>query len=393
MKKSIKFAEDINETDEEEASRWKYQNRNMPRPSIVQLNNTANANLTRETVTVELRLIILKLGSISTKENRFSCEAFLEASWYDKEIVKNLRENSKVKYDDRFNWNPHLYIQNLVSNQSQEIWYSVEKTTLGYKVSERRRFKGEFSQTFNLHDFPLDLQELCISISSFRTPQEINLIVSQEKLSSINVSTFTQTHEWTLYQTVCNNKNIKSTDYSNDLHCTVEMSVVVTRNPNYYYWNSFLLIFIITMICLCCFSIRCDISSNRMIVSITVLLTLITFKRTLTRNLPSLSYLTSLDQYSLMNILIVFLNCLYHAILGVLTTEFCPTPFKQIDFYAFIGSAVFFYSLNSLYLIRFFLIKFRNRKIIAKREVEYNKNNYAKRARIKSIFQNSQGLD
>lgn len=395
MKKSIKFAEDVQDNEEEDtddlpSSKWKYQNSQQPRPSIVQFDNSISSN--NQFFTVELRLIILKLGNISTKENKFSCEAFMEASWYDKSIVKYAKEKPVIKYDEKVHWNPHLYIQNLVSHQSQEIWYNIEKTSKGYKVSERRRFKGEFSQTFDLRNFPLDLQELCVSISTFRTPQEIKLTVSQEKLSSINVSTFTQTHEWNLHQAVCNSENIEQSDYSVDHHCTIDMSVCVTRKPNYYYWNSFLLIFIITMICLCCFSFRCDISSNRLIVGITVLLTLITFKWTLTKHLPSISYLTNLDQYSLMNIFFVFATCVYHSVLGALTPELCPMPFREIDFYTFIGSTGAFHFINSLYVIRFLVINYKNRKVLEKRNKEYQRNSNAKRARIKSIFQ-SNNLD
>ncbi|CAF0955531.1 unnamed protein product [Brachionus calyciflorus] len=398
MKKSIKFAQNFDDEDDETDSRtpskWTGSSKSsLARPSVIQLDN----NTSNQTYTVELRLIILKIGNIITKENRFSCEAFLEASWYDKNLAKQLSytpENlNKIKYDERYHWNPHLYIQNLLSHQSQEIWYNVEKCSQGYKISEKRRFKGDFSQTFDLKNYPLDLQELTINISTFRPQQEINLIVSTEKLSSINVSTFTQTHEWTLYQTVCSSQVIRTNDITNENQCSVDMSVCVLRKPNYYYWNSFLLAFIITMICLCCFSIRCDISSNRNIVGITVLLTLITFKWSLTKNLPSLSYLTILDQYSLMNIIIVFINNIYFAVMGVFTTETCPAPYKEIDLYVFIGSTVMFHFLNSLHVLRFFVIKYRNRKVLLNRENEYNKNNSAKRARIKSIFQNGSNMD
>ncbi|RNA10666.1 gamma aminobutyric acid receptor subunit [Brachionus plicatilis] len=390
MKKSIKFADDVFDDDEEESNRSKFNSRvSFARPSIVQLDNYNLSS--NQTFTVELRLIILKIGSISTKENKFSCEAFLEASWYDKNIGKNSKffDANKLKYDEKHHWNPHLYIQNLLSHQSQEIWYNVEQCSKGCKISERRRFKGEFSQTFQLKNYPLDLQELTINISSFRTSQEIDLVISTEKLSSINVSTFTQTHEWTLFQTVCSSQMTKTNDITNENQSSMDISVCVMRKPNYYYWNSFLLAFIITMICLCCFAISCDLSGNRNIVATTVLLTLITFKWSVTKNLPSLSYLTILDQYTLMNIIIVFGNNIYFALMGVFAKETCPAPFRQIDFYVFIGSTSLFYLLNSIQVLRFFFIKYKNRKMLLHREDEYNKNNTAKRARIKSIFQNA----
>lgn len=165
------------------------------------------------------------------------------------------------------------------------------------------------------------------------------------------------------------------------------MSVCVSRKPNYYFWNSFLLLFIITLMCFCCFSIRCDISSNRTIVSVTVLLTLITFKWTLNKNIPSISYLTTLDHYSLMNIFIVFGNCVYYAIMGVITSPMCPDPYRRIDFIAFLASVSLFILLNLLNILRFIYYLYKNRKLLNLRNIEYSKNNSAKRARIKSIFQ------
>ena len=57
-------------------------------------------------------------------------------------------------------------------------------------------------QTFNLKNFPFDLQELCLNVSSLRSSKEININLSKEKLSSVDVSAFTQTHEWVLYPAV-----------------------------------------------------------------------------------------------------------------------------------------------------------------------------------------------
>ena len=395
MKKSIKFADDLpqrsnsNIDDElEEAnisSRWKSHNFNKAARSSISVHLDSEKDITNNRLTVEIRVIFLKLGIISTKDNKFSCEAFAEATWYDENFFKN---SSTIEYDENKHWNPRLYIQNILNNQSQEIWYNIEKVDgAGCKVSERRRFKGEFSQMFDLKKFPFDFQSLSITISSFRNSQEVNLVINKEKLSSVNLNTFTQTHEWILHKTVSNNESLKENEFSTERYSSIEISVCVQRISSYYYWNAFIFIFIITMICLCCFSISCDIVGNRLIVSTTVVLTLITFRSVLTRNLPSISYLTIMDQYSLMNILIVFLNLLYFAIIGSVTQEYCPKPYRTVDSGVFIGSVSVFILSNFLSAIRFMVLCYMNKQRLLKRELEFNKNSSAKRARIKSIFQ------
>lgn len=185
MKKSIKFAQNLeeNEVDSDEkdqestSSRWKSFN-SKSRPSVVQLSNVSLKNH-QSNVTVELRVIILKLSNISTKENKFTCEAFIEASWLDKYLFD--KNSNGSKYDVNKHWNPLLFIQNIITYQSQEIWYTEERVhPIGWRISERRRIRGEFSHTLNLKQFPFDIQELCISISTFRQNQEVSLVLSSE---------------------------------------------------------------------------------------------------------------------------------------------------------------------------------------------------------------------
>ena len=389
MKKNIKFAENLENIDEDNeqniSSRWNRSNLDPKRPSIV----GSIVGASQSQIVVEIRVVFLKLGNISIKDNKFTCDAFMEACWYDPRF-----DTSQTQvYDDKIHWNPRIYIQNITANHNQEIWYHVEKTRLGTKVAERRRLKGEFTQSFDLKNFPFDIQELSLSISTFRSSQEVNLILSKEKVSSVNLSTFTQTHEWVLHPAVSNTENVRQSFYSDQRHRNLDISVHISRKPTYHYWNTFLLILIITLISYCCYSIRCDISSNRMIISITVFLTLITFKLAINKYLPSLSYLTSVDQFSLTNILILFLNCAYYAIMGVLTPEFCPAPYRQIDNYMFYVSIGVFAFFNSMQIIGFLVLVFKNKKELQKKFNNYNLNSSGKRMRIKSIFKSDVNYD
>ena len=131
-----------------------------------------------------------------------------------------------------------------------------------------------------------------------------------------------------------------------------------------------------------------------MIVSITVFLTQITFKWALTKNLPSLSYLTILDKYSLANIIVIFLHCLYYAIMGVLTEPMCSGQFKLIDncfFYGFIG---LYLLINLAFALRLAFFASRNNKHLAERKLEYESlSELAQRTRFKSMFQSDNPFD
>ena len=382
MKKTIKF-EGIDDEIKEN------QNEKILKPNKEIVSFQENKSYILNNVNVDIRVVFLKLGNISIKDSKFSCEAFLEASWHDPNFSVKNSHNDEIQYSDKIHWNPRILIQNITSNSTQEIWYFVEKVKNGYKISERRRLKGDFMQTFNLKNFPFDLQELCLNVSSLRSSKEININLSKEKLSSVDVSAFTQTHEWVLYPAVGHLESSKQSYFSDTANTILDISVCISRKPTYYYWNSFLLSFIITLICFCCYAIRCDISGNRLIISITVLLTLITFKLSLSKYLPSLSYLTILDKYSLMSISIIFINCTYFAIMGVVTLPLCPFPYNIADNYAFYSSISLYFLLNIFIIIKIVILSVNNKRILEKRAKEHNLNNAGKRTRIKSIFQSS----
>jgi hypothetical protein len=354
---------------------------------------------------VQIRVIFLKLGGISTKNNTFNCEAFMEATWIDKHFTKmNNKKPTGNDYNEAIHWNPRLYITNVVSSQIQDIWYHIEETSnneettnstrISCQVAERRRFKGEFSQIFNLLQFPIDLQELCLNISSLRNDNELELEFNLNKLSSIDTTAFTQSHEWILEPNVCDINELDSTVITNDddtfsshSHSQISISICVRRKAGYYYWNIYFLILIISSICLCSFSINCKDSTSRLTISIIILLTLVTFKYSLNRNLPLLPYLTSLDHYSIMHLIIVFIQSIYYSLMGHFSNEKCNNIFNRIDnyfFYTFVG---LFIGLNLIHVIRFVIFNFRNNKILKWRKYDYHRNSLAKRARIKSIFQ------
>ena len=56
-------------------------------------------------------------------------------------------------------WNPELVVQNLMDSKLEKVWRSVELTATGEAhVIEKRRVKGNFSESMELQSFPFDTQ-------------------------------------------------------------------------------------------------------------------------------------------------------------------------------------------------------------------------------------------
>ncbi|VDL64379.1 unnamed protein product [Hymenolepis diminuta] len=88
-------------------------------------------------------------------------------------------------------WNPLCYIDNILSETKEVQWLS---TTVGQGgevyIIERRRIKGVFLETLELNDFPLDVQDLTITVTTERPDTEVDLIPDHNEMSAINKQTF-----------------------------------------------------------------------------------------------------------------------------------------------------------------------------------------------------------
>ncbi|CAF5028104.1 unnamed protein product, partial [Rotaria sp. Silwood1] len=92
----------------------------------------------------------------------------------------------------------------------------------------------------------------------------------------------------------------------------------IARRSNYFYWNGYSLILLITLASFCIFAIPTHFTGNRIQISCTLLLTSITFRWTMNRSLPTISYLTTMDKYAIMCIFHLVIHCIWHAIIGFL---------------------------------------------------------------------------
>ena len=128
----------------------------------------------------------------------------------------------------------------------------------------------------------------------------------------------------------------------------VKLSIFCNRKPSYFIFNAFFLIFLINSMSLAIFAVDSKLPFNRLQITITLLLTSVMLKWTTNRNLPTISYLTSLDLYSIICILLLCLQSAYHAIVGSFWDK--PTAIV-IDKWILIGFSIIFILFNFCFVI------------------------------------------
>ncbi len=108
---------------------------------------------------------------------------------------------------------------------------------LTVKVSEMRKVRGVFYERLELYDFPMDIQEISITITSKRSIDEVQFVENKKDASSINTEDFLDQQEWDLFDFVeCANKTIYDPWRKYD-RSAFSVKSFISRKPGYYLYK------------------------------------------------------------------------------------------------------------------------------------------------------------
>ncbi|OON23027.1 hypothetical protein X801_01065, partial [Opisthorchis viverrini] len=274
-------------------------------------------------VAVEVRVVFLKIGEIDTLKELYYADAFIQAKWREPKLDGRVTEELTITELEQY-WNPLLFIDNILSETKETQWLVAQENDAGevYLV-ERRRIKGVFLETLELNDFPLDVQDLTITVTTERPDTEVDIIPDQNEMSAINIQTFVDQQEWKLHEHVEITKRIIKQEYSSSMksHPCLSVTCRAARRPGYFYWNVFLIMFMISGLSFATFAVSPDKAELRLRLSFTLILTSVTFKYVITQSLPKISYLTYMDKYVLMSLAILCIISIWHAVVTLLDPQ------------------------------------------------------------------------
>ncbi|TGZ71319.1 hypothetical protein CRM22_002711 [Opisthorchis felineus] len=274
-------------------------------------------------VAVEVRVVFLKIGEIDTLKELYYADAFIQAKWREPKLDGRVTEELTITELEQY-WNPLLFIDNILSETKETQWLVAQENDAGEVfLVERRRIKGVFLETLELNDFPLDVQDLTITVTTERPDTEVDIIPDQNEMSAINIQTFVDQQEWKLHEHVEITKRIIKQEYSSSMksHPCLSVTCRAARRPGYFYWNVFLIMFMISGLSFATFAVSPDKAELRLRLSFTLILTSVTFKYVITQSLPKISYLTYMDKYVLMSLAILCIISIWHAVVTLLDPQ------------------------------------------------------------------------
>lgn len=172
------------------------------KPLALRMERDKVATVNEEGETVYARLVWVRIefitfGEVDTMNERYHAEVKIRSKWYD--------DGEIDEYDSTRHWNPKLYIENAMPDVKEEFKYTVTKIGDKVMVIETRKAKGWFWERIELQNFPLDVQELSITLASKYKPTKVKLVTDLLKPSCIHPEaprTFRDQQKWKLYELV-----------------------------------------------------------------------------------------------------------------------------------------------------------------------------------------------
>jgi hypothetical protein len=265
---------------------------------------------------VYCRFSWFQLDGIDLVKHTFHCKGYFEATWHDPALRD--AESGALAESQDVDWSARFLPQILFANKAGDLTHDFEKYVVNAKATEQfggramasyqTVFHGDFTADFSLQQFPYDVQTFEIVVGTGHTVRNVVFVPNPHIHSSApGIGRFSLNDTWALHlmdgvdgmRTLPNIKGVMG-DRS---RCAT--SLRARRRPQFFEVNILLMNFIIILLCFTMFCLPINDIADRMTIAMTAMLTSVAFKTYVADQLPDLSYLTFLDKYLLLGIVML----------------------------------------------------------------------------------------
>ena len=189
---------------------------------------------------------------------------------------------------------------------------------------------------------------------------------------NIRTDNFYAPQEWKLCSHIltASKKSEDTKGASANRYPQYEIQMNVRRKYEFYIYNAFLVIFLITALTFASFTVEADLPADRVQISLTLLLTSVAFKYYVQQFVPTVSYFTLIDKYILYCMVFQFFMTVHNMIGGLITNSKALLIFEWTSF----GIAVLAYVAINVYFGHLSWLCIRN----AKEKEEHHRKEYVK---------------
>lgn len=266
-------------------------------------------------VEVQIRATLETIIDVDSVSQTFTARVYLECRFPKDFVDKKGRLGENEKMLDHYM--QCFKFLNMVEEKTKTDM-DIGSSPDGKQWYVRWTTTGVFAENFELDDFPLDTQELTVSIQFSKSTQgsaPVVLKVVADADSLVNSRRCSKVRSLWIIDHYLDLKPILSDPEESSVQKifpTMDISAVVHRRPMNYFWSIIVPMFLFVQMSVMSFCLAYKDASDRLGVSLTLVLTAAAYKFVVSNMLPAIPYLTLLDKYvmmcSLWLVLIVFEN-------------------------------------------------------------------------------------
>jgi len=326
-----------------------------------------------ERIDVSAFISIERLSKVDLVDQTFYCQFTLDLVW-------RATEDDHRRYrEDKFNYRPSFIPEFKFSNgniqteklkkvggQSFLLFHGGVPDMWGQVFAEKDmrckylnqchyEISGEFSEQFELENFPMDVQDLQIAMTVSQSVESVIITPRQQmenRTLAYLVPRDTSLADYEIHEPIYELwKETVSCDYGNgtvDKHwARITFRMKIVRKWKIYFWRIGLFTMILSFCSMAVFSLdKDDGLSDRYDVLLTLLLAAVAFQYIINSELPKLPYLTLMDIYVLFSFSFVFMviGCVFTG--GVLEVE------QVVDDCFFAATGVTFFLFHIWFLFK-----------------------------------------
>jgi len=256
-------------------------------------------------VDVSVGLYITNLAAIDESRESFEVGGILSGTWHDPRLVSDPGEQQDKPREFRLEdlWTPAIEAANAISHKTNQYSLVADKDGT---VTYRERFDAVYSNSFVLREFPFDTQVLRFEYQPFVTSaSQFQFAPQALPGTGISPEDNAALAGWRLQGVTYTADRLTGMPFQPDTHEAL-FQIVAKRRSGFYIWKIFLPLIMITMIPVIVFWI--DVKEFDWILKIpmTMLLSMVAFAFTITRDLPKIGYLTFFDSVLLLSFTFCF---------------------------------------------------------------------------------------
>lgn len=256
-----------------------------------------------EPLDVEVKLHVDEIPAISSTDDQFQLEGFLDVAWCDPRLVADLdaEEDERVYANEgaidylKAIWNPQItFINEIGETVGDDLNLTIFKDG---RAEIQRRFLVSLESNFDLHRFPFDRQKLEGQIASFAWDARVVRLIDDGH--NLTVSKAFGIPDWNVIGFSSKVIAYDDPDHGDDVFSMLKLQVDVARKSDYYLYKIFVPLGILSFTSIFFLAVPISEIGDRISFVSGLLFTTLAYQLIIASSVPRVPYFTLGDTYTL----------------------------------------------------------------------------------------------